>query len=103
MIFPDDLKIARFNPVSKGGDPSKSGNYRPISVLPCFSNIPERIMYNRFQKCVLENKVLYPKQFGFQVGHSTGHAIIQLNDQIFEAFVNNLFTLDVFIDYSKSL
>ena len=33
-IFPDDLKIARFNPVFIGGDRSKLGNYRPISVLP---------------------------------------------------------------------
>ena len=55
-------------------------NYRPISVLPCFSNIPERIMYNCFLKCTLGNKILYPKQFGFQVGHSTDHAIIQLDN-----------------------
>ena len=68
-------------------------------MLSCFSKIPERIMY----KCVLENKILYPKQFGFQVDHSTDHAIIQLDDQIFEAFGNNLFTPGVFIDYSKSL
>ena len=60
-------------------------------------------MYNGFHKCVLENKILYPKQFGFQVGHSTDHAIVQLDDQIFEAFENNLFTLGVFIDYSKNL
>ena len=33
-IFPDDLKIARFNPVFIGGDRSTLGNYRPISVLP---------------------------------------------------------------------
>ena len=37
IIFPDDLKIARFNPVFKGGDRSQLGNYRPISVLSCFS------------------------------------------------------------------
>ena len=34
-IFPDDLKIARINPVFIGGDRSKLGNYRPLSVLPC--------------------------------------------------------------------
>ena len=102
IIFPDDLKIAGSNPVFKGGDRFKLGNYRPISVLPCFSNIPERIMGNGFHKCVLENKILYPKQFGFQVGHSIDHAIIELDDQVFEAFENNLFTPGVFIDYSKS-
>ena len=34
-IFPDDLKIARINPVFIGGDRSKLGNYRPLSVFPC--------------------------------------------------------------------
>ena len=32
-IFPDDLKIAKFNLVFIGGDRSKFGNYRLISVL----------------------------------------------------------------------
>ena len=87
----------------KGGDRSKLGNYRLMSVLPSFSNIPEGIMCNRFHKCVLENKILYFKLFGFQVDHSTDHAIIKLGDQMFEAFENDLFTPGVFIDYSKSL
>ena len=34
-IFPDDVKTTRFNPVFIGGDRSKLGNYRLISVLPC--------------------------------------------------------------------
>ena len=101
-IFPDDLKIARVTPVFKGGDRSKLGNYRPISVLSCFSKILERIMHNRIHKYLQENKILYPKQFGFQFGHSTDHAIIQFVDQIFEAFENNLYTLGVFIDLSKA-
>ena len=37
-------------------------------------------MYNRFHKYVLENKRIDPKQFGFQVDHSTDLAIIQLDD-----------------------
>ena len=37
-------------------------------------------MYNRFHKCVLESKSIDPKQFGFQGGHSTDLAIIQLDD-----------------------
>ena len=42
--------------------------------------IPERIIYNRFYKYLLENKSTDPKQFGFQVGHSTDLATIQLDD-----------------------
>ena len=34
-IFTDDVKTTRFNPVFIGGNRSKLGNYRPISILPC--------------------------------------------------------------------
>ena len=65
-IYPDDLKIARVTPVFKGGDDKELGNFRPISLLPCFSKIPERIMYNRLYNHLVKNKILYSKQFGFQ-------------------------------------
>ena len=65
--------------------------------------IPERILYNLFHKYFLENKIIDPKQFGFQVAHSADLAIIQLDDQIFETFEKNLYTPGVFIDLSKSL
>ena len=57
-------------------------------------------MYNHFQKYF---KTIDPKQFGFQVDHSTDLSIIQLDDQIFESFENNLYTPRVFIDLSKTL
>ena len=70
-IFLDKLKIARVIPLYKAGDPANISNYRPISVLPCFSKMLERIMYNRLYKYLTTEKFLYPKQFGFQRGHST--------------------------------
>ena len=45
--------------------------------------------------------MLYSKQIGFQLSHSTEHAILQLKNQIHEHFENNLYTLGVFIDLSK--
>ena len=96
-ICPDDLKIARVTPVFKGGDDKELGNYRPISVLPCFSKIQERIMYNRLYNHLVKNKILYSKQFGFQKGHSTEHAIIHLIDQINNNFVFSLIFLKLLI------
>ena len=46
-IFPDDLKIAKVTPIFKAGNNTELSNYRPISVLPCFSEILEPVMYNR--------------------------------------------------------
>ena len=101
-VFPDKLKIARVSPVYKAGDSSDLTNYKPISFLPCFSKIFERIMYNRLFSYVSQEKILFLKRFGFQFGHSTEHAIIQLANQIHESFENNLNTLGIFIDLSKA-
>ena len=62
----------------------------------------ERIMYNRLQKYLKDQNILYDKQFGFRTGNSTEHAITQLVDQIYEAFEKNEYTLGVFIDLSKA-
>ena len=55
-------------------------------------------MYNRLYQYLTENKILYPKQFSFQTGHLTEHAIVQLVDQVLEFFEHNKYTLGVFID-----
>ena len=81
-IFPDVLKIAKGTTIYKTDDKSNLSNYRPISVLSCFSKILKRIMYNRLYQYLTENKILYHKQFGFQTGHLTEHAIVQLVDQV---------------------
>ena len=59
-------------------------------------------MYNRLYQYLTENKILYFKQFGFQMEHPTEHAIVQLVDQILESFEYNKYTLGVFIDLSKA-
>ena len=100
--FPDSLKIAKVTPVYKSGNSSSLSNYRPVSVLPCFSKMLERIMYTRLYNHLQENKILYSKQFGFQRGHSTDYAIIELVEQIYQNFEENKCTLGVFIDLEKA-
>ena len=95
------MKIAKVTPVFKEGDSADLSNYRPISVLPCFSKFLERLMYNGLYKHLSNSRILYPKQFRFQKGHSTDHALLQLVDQIYESFERNEYTKGVFIDLSK--
>ena len=101
-VFPDKLKIARVTRIFKKGNNTLVTNYRPISVLPCFSKLLERIMYNRLYKFLVENNILYEKQFGFQNAHSTEHAILQLVNQITEAFSQGKYTLGIFLNLSKA-
>jgi hypothetical protein len=42
-IVPAEMKIAKVIPVHKSEDPSSFDNYRPISVLPSFSKILDKI------------------------------------------------------------
>ena len=46
-IVPDQIKIARVVPIFKAGDKAIFSNYRPVSILPCFSIFLERIVHNR--------------------------------------------------------
>ena len=80
------MKIAKVSPIFKKGDKSILSNYRPISVLPHFSKILERIMYNRLYAYLAENNILFNKQFGFGAGHSTEHALLELIEQISDSF-----------------
>ena len=77
-IFPDKLKIDKVTPLFKGNGNYELGNYRPISVWPCFSKILEKIIYNGLYKDLSNNGILYKNPFCFQKGHSTEHAIVQL-------------------------
>ena len=43
-------------------------NYRPISVLPFFSKIFEKVIYNKLIEFISANNILYEKQFGSAKG-----------------------------------
>ena len=58
-------------------------------------------MYAPLYNCLNENDILNDKKFGFRAGHSTEHAILELIDQVSNAFGNSNFVLGVFIDLSK--
>ena len=100
--FPDKLKIAKVIPIFKSGDPSLLSNYRPVSVLPVFSKVFERVVYKRLLLHLNEFSILYTRQFGFRQKHSTSQAIIQLIDKITEAIDKKEYTLGIFLDLSKA-
>ena len=59
-------------------------------------------MCNKLYKYLLQNNLSYEKQFGFQASDSTEHAVMQLISQILDAFNENKYTLDIFIDLKKA-
>ena len=54
--FPDILKIARVTPLFKEGNTEEVNNYRPISNLPLFSKIFERVFYDQLYRYFEQKK-----------------------------------------------
>ena len=101
-VFPNELKIAKVIPLYKGGESKLLVNYRPVSVLPVFSKLLERLMYERITEFIDENEVLYNLQFGFRKNHSTTIALSLLNDKISKSLYDGEYVLGVFLDFSKA-
>jgi hypothetical protein len=47
-VFPDSLKVAKVTSIHKKNDPLNKSNYRPISVLPIFSKVYEKVSQYKF-------------------------------------------------------
>lgn len=101
-IVPDELKIARVSPIPKKGDPLQPQNYRPISILPVFSKIFERLLYNRIYSFLHLNNILNSNQFGFRNGYSTEMALASFVEKITSALDKGQHTIGVFLDLKKA-
>ena len=96
------MKIARIIPLFKSDDKRNVSNYRPISLLPQFSKILEKIFNNRLMNFLNSNNLLYLRQYGFRKNMSTSMAIMELVENITNAMDNGKFTIGVFIDLKKA-
>jgi exonuclease III len=101
-IVPDALKVAKITPIFKKGDKENIANYRPISVLPYFAKYLEKIMYDRLSSYVKKANIIHYSQHGFQQGHSTFMALLDMEDRISKAIDNNEYSIGIFIDLAKA-
>ena len=63
--FQQISKVGKITPVYKKYDPQKLGNYRPVSFLPIFGKIVEKVIYSRLYSFITSVIVIYNMQFGF--------------------------------------
>ena len=96
-----NLKAAKAIPIYKKADAAVFSNYRPVTLLPCFSKILERLFFFVFNRCVdyiNTHEILNDKQFGFRQKYSTYNAIAQMVDKINTAVEKNESTVGIFLD-----
>ena len=100
--MPSKLKIAKVIPLYKTKDPALFSDYRPISLLPFYSKILERLMHNRLYNFLTEHNILYMNQFGFRKNYSTFLALMDLVDNISKNIDKGNYSIGIFLDLSKA-
>ena len=103
-IFPEPWKRANIVPVHKKNEKNLKENYRPISLLPIFSKILEKLIYDSLYSYLIKEMLLNPNQSGFRPGDSTINQLLSITHSVFEAFDCNptLEVRSVYLDISKA-
>ena len=59
-------------------------------------------MYDKLHNYLITNEIFFSKQFGFWDGYLTDDTTVEIMEEIANGFIETEYTLDVFIDLSKS-
>ena len=100
--FPSLFKVGKVTPIYKKDNKENVENYRPVSILPIFGKIFEKIIYKRLYTFFTAKGILHDEQFGFRKGHSTSHALHKSVDSITKSISSGQHVLGIFIDLSKA-
>ncbi|KAL5258599.1 hypothetical protein ACHWQZ_G009170 [Mnemiopsis leidyi] len=101
-FFPCELKTGRISPIYKKEDEQLLENYRPVSTLPVFGKIFEKIIYSRLYSFLISKGVINENQFGFRKGHSASNALNYSVEHIESLLAKKQHVLGIFIDLSKA-
>ena len=98
--IPPSYKNAKVLPLFKSGDAHVFSNYRPISILPTFSKLLERVVYDQLYT-YFNNHFLSIFQFGFRKRHSTVHCVLNfLHNRFSES--DQKYHIGLFLDLKKA-
>lgn len=101
-VFPRLMQAARVTVLFKKGNKNDMGNYRPISILPVFSKLLEKIILNRFTEFEGKHNFRIPLQFCFRNGLSTELALLAQKGLILTALNESKLVLGIFVDFTKA-
>jgi len=101
-IYHERLKFSLIRPIYKSGDKSSPSNYRPLSLLPAFSKIFEKVTYKRLFDYFNNNAILNEHQYGFRSAVSTENASYILLNEILTAMNCKQMVGGIFCDLHKA-
>ena len=91
-------------PISNKNEKNLKENYRPISLLPIFWKILEKLIYHSLCSHLVSHELLNPNQSGFRPGDSTINQLLSITHTIFKALDCNppLDVRSVYLGISKA-
>lgn len=101
-VFPRKMQIARVTVIFKKGDKNQLGNYRPISILPVFSKLLEKVILRNFLQFEEKHKIITAAQYGFRKHRSTELALLDQREYILNELEHNRIVIGIFLDFSKA-
>ncbi|CAF3116066.1 unnamed protein product, partial [Rotaria sp. Silwood2] len=75
---------------------------RPISLLPCFSKLFEKIFLIHFRRWIDDFAILPPEQTGFRPKHNMSVRLVSMIDQIGQSLSINTAAAALFVDFSSA-
>ena len=84
--FPNLWKKANIISIHKKGEKDLIKTYCPVSLLPIFGKIFERLIFKSLFKYIDENELLNPNQSGFHPFDSCINQLPSINHKVFSNF-----------------
>ena len=101
-IYPSNMKKSVIIPIHKNNNKNNLENYRPISIIPQFSKIIEKIIKKRIDNFIEKNNIISSNQYGFKKKSNTLHAIYALTNNITNSIDKHDKIAAVFVDIKKA-
>ena len=102
--FPSNWKRGNIVPVHKKGNKNLINNYRPVSLLPIFSKIYEKCIYDTLYNYFEGNDLFSKSQSGFRKCDSCVSQLLSITYEVFKCLDANpsLDTCGIFLNISKA-
>ena len=96
------MEESRCSSCTQNSDKQSLKNYRPISLLPVFGKIFERIIYNHIFEYLTTNKLISDNQSDFKPDDPCVNQLLSITHEIYHLLDNGLEVRGAFLDISKA-
>lgn len=101
-IFPNSLKTVIVKPLFKKNDKKDLVNYRPIALIPIFSKVMEKVIYDSINNFLSKYDILCTEQKGFRKNKGINMAVYDLLNIIMQNVDKKIPVCAIFTDMSRA-